>query len=531
MDQNENQVHSSVSQFFEGKTIFLTGATGYVGRFLIYKMLKELNVAKIFICLRGKRNRTVQQRFQEFKDLELFTFLPKEALLDKLVVVEGDVCHENLGLCPEDLSRILKEVNIMYHSAATIRFTEPLKTASRIHILGTHHVTQMCRQMQNLQLFVHVSSISVWSVHPSLKEKVPEAPFDPMDFANQIESLPKSAVDKIEASLIGSAKEGKWLNTYALTKSLAENVVVRSGLEKVVIIRPPFLTSPMKEPKIGWFDEPQTGAGLTALFSLGILRIAELKDVPLEVVPIDMCVNTFLTTAYYHSVKNKDQLLVVNMSSSSHPDSSVTTIELLQQGITLGYKYPSVKQIRPPIVMYSSLPSKTYIRVHDFISHTLFSLLIDLILFISGSRPKLYSLTRKNANAVMHIFSLCLNYKDQWNQVQTDQLEDIHSDKVLSKEDQQVFFYDLSQIPWRQLAAENHLRFRRHVLKEPDSNLEFARHRLQVVCVGYRLFKAFVWTSFALFVYYGHLTLLSTPLLWLPFMASVSFICGVYLFQ
>jgi fatty acyl-CoA reductase len=534
MDLNKNEVSSTVRDFFENKVIFITGATGFVGRFLIYKILKDVNVAKIYICLRGKKNRSFEQRFQEFKNIELFSYLPKHGLLDKLVAVEGDVCQENLGLKPDDLSKILSEVNICYHSAATIRFTEPLKTASSIHILGTQHVVEMCQQMHQFQTLVHVSTATAWSINQQQNEAVPEAPYDPLSFARKIEVLSKREIDEIEKSLIGLASEGKWLNTYALTKSLAENIVANSRLNKVVILRPPFLTSPIKEPMTGWFDEPQSGAGLTALFSLGIIRIGELKhELPVEAVPVDMCVNSLLTTTYYHHEKNEGKkLLVANISiSSSNPESSITVRELLQEGLSLGHRFPSVKQIRPPIDLYQIFPSKQFIRLHDFVSHTLFSLMIDLILFISGRKPMLYSLTRKNVKAVMSIFSSVVNYKAEWNLVGTGILQDIYSDKGLTPEDRDIFFFDPKEIPWRSLALENHMRFRRQILKEPDSNLEYARTRLKVITVGYRLFKVLVWTSFAVVVSWGLVSLQSTPLLWLIWTAISGYICGVYILQ
>ena len=534
MDSNRNEVSSSIREFFDGKTIFITGATGFVGKFLIYKILKDLNVSKIYICLRGKRNKSFEQRFQEFKNIELFSFLPKDGLIDKIIAVEGDVCHENLGMQPEDLERVVNEVNIFYHSAATIRFTEPLKTASRIHILGTHHVVELCQKMMQLEILIHVSTATAWSLYETQKENVPQQPFDPLTFAKKVQALPEAQVNVLEESLIGYASEGKWLNTYALTKSLAENVVVNSDLNKVVILRPPFLLSPIKEPQIGWFDEPQSGAGLTALFSLGIIRIGELKhELPVEAVPIDMCVNSLLSTAFYHHEKNVgEKIFVANISiSSSDPDSSISVRELLQEGLSLGYRFPSVKQIRPPINFYQIFPSKRYIRVHDFVSHTLFSLLIDMLLFIIGKKPMLYALTKKNVKAVMNIFSSVVNYKPVWNLIETGNLKNIYSDDVLSKKDQEIFFYNPSDIPWRKLALENHMRFRRHILKEPDSNLEYARRRLKVLSIGYRLFKILIWTTFTVTVYSGLVVLQSTPILWIGLAAAAALICGVYVLQ
>ena len=45
----------------------------------------------------------------------------------KLVMCEGDLLMPNLGLSKEDRQAIVNNVSIVFHSAATVRFDEPLK--------------------------------------------------------------------------------------------------------------------------------------------------------------------------------------------------------------------------------------------------------------------------------------------------------------------------------------------------------------------------------------------------------------------
>lgn len=519
---------SSIRSFFKNKTILITGATGFVGRFLIYKILNNLGVKRIYILLRPKKNKGVPQRLHEYKSLELFSYLHDASLLDKVVAVDGDVCFPNLKLSRGDLKRVAEEVSIVYHSAATIRFTEPLKTASKLHILGTDHVVQVCKAMRNFQILVHVSSIASWSIHESLEEWIPDAPLDPLSFASKIEAMNDNDVDKIEKQMIGRFEENKWLNTYSLTKSLAENVVDSSDLSKIAVVRPPFLMSPMRDPQIGWFDEPQSGAGLTAMYSMGILRIAHLNvNTEIELIPIDMCVNALISIAWYQFGRNDKRIDVYNMSSSeAFP---MQGREVLQEGISLGYQYPSLKQIRPPIDMYHISPSKSYVRLKDFFTHTLFCLLVDLVLILSGRKAFMYSLTRKNANAISHIFETTSNYKKKFV-VRTGKLNHVY-DSSVGREEKEIFFYDTKSIPWKRLALENHLRFRRHVLREPDSSLDYARRRLKVISVVYNMFKVLSWLALALLAHRVHVLLFPMPPLWLLFLALVSYSLAVFMIQ
>ena len=48
-------------------------------------------------------------------------------LMSKLVPLKGDIAEENLGLSDEDWELLANSVQIVFHSAATVRFDEELK--------------------------------------------------------------------------------------------------------------------------------------------------------------------------------------------------------------------------------------------------------------------------------------------------------------------------------------------------------------------------------------------------------------------
>jgi alcohol-forming fatty acyl-CoA reductase len=48
---------SSVENFFEGKSVFITGGTGFVGKVLVEKLLRTFGGLKnVFVLIRSKRN-------------------------------------------------------------------------------------------------------------------------------------------------------------------------------------------------------------------------------------------------------------------------------------------------------------------------------------------------------------------------------------------------------------------------------------------------------------------------------------------
>jgi len=46
---------------------------------------------------------------------------------DKFIPIQGDICLEGLGISDSDKALLEKETHIVFHSAATIRFDEPLR--------------------------------------------------------------------------------------------------------------------------------------------------------------------------------------------------------------------------------------------------------------------------------------------------------------------------------------------------------------------------------------------------------------------
>jgi fatty acyl-CoA reductase len=57
---------SEVKEFFKGKTVLLTGTTGFVGKVLLERLMSSCtDVKRIYLMVRPKANMTLQQRIQD----------------------------------------------------------------------------------------------------------------------------------------------------------------------------------------------------------------------------------------------------------------------------------------------------------------------------------------------------------------------------------------------------------------------------------------------------------------------------------
>lgn len=73
-------------------------------------------------------------------------------MLEKISAFRGDCSQADLGLSVDDMNTLIKEVNVIFHSAATVRFDERLDIAIGINIIGTREIVKLAHQAKNLEV-------------------------------------------------------------------------------------------------------------------------------------------------------------------------------------------------------------------------------------------------------------------------------------------------------------------------------------------------------------------------------------------
>lgn len=59
-------LNNNISQFYNGTTLFITGATGFLGKALLEKLLRSCDgIVAIYVMVRPKRGLGVEQRVKE----------------------------------------------------------------------------------------------------------------------------------------------------------------------------------------------------------------------------------------------------------------------------------------------------------------------------------------------------------------------------------------------------------------------------------------------------------------------------------
>lgn len=146
---------SEIGEFFEDSTIFLTGATGYLGKLLLEKLLRGCPKLKhVYILIREKKGKEREKRFQEVFDVPIFDGLKRKRpnFQSKVSMVAGDCVLPDLGLDEETKGKLIDEVDVVFHCAATVRFDQHIKTAAYINVRAVRDLVVMAKQMKKLRV-------------------------------------------------------------------------------------------------------------------------------------------------------------------------------------------------------------------------------------------------------------------------------------------------------------------------------------------------------------------------------------------
>jgi thioester reductase-like protein len=135
-------------------TYFVTGATGFIGRFLVQSLLQ-----------RGKGTVYVLVRPKSVAKLEdLYDFWGKDSR-KRIVVIKGDLGQKGLGLGKADLTRLKGKVRHFYHLGAVYDIEASAESLRRANVTGTSGALSVAEAIR-AGCFHHVSSIAVAGLYP-----------------------------------------------------------------------------------------------------------------------------------------------------------------------------------------------------------------------------------------------------------------------------------------------------------------------------------------------------------------------------
>lgn len=134
--------HPYVEPQTEPGHIFLTGATGFLGAFLLQELLQQTE-AKIYCLVRAFSPEEARQKLQT--NLERYQ-LGSGELNARIIPVLGDLSQPRLGLAETTFAELADKLDRIYHSGALVNLVYPYAALRAVNVLGTQEVLRLASQ-------------------------------------------------------------------------------------------------------------------------------------------------------------------------------------------------------------------------------------------------------------------------------------------------------------------------------------------------------------------------------------------------
>uniref|UniRef100_A0A6P7GH07 Fatty acyl-CoA reductase n=1 Tax=Diabrotica virgifera virgifera TaxID=50390 RepID=A0A6P7GH07_DIAVI len=259
----------SVADFFIDKNVFITGGSGFLGKLIIEKLLRSCpGIGKIYVLLRPRKGKAIEERLEKIIESPIFNPLRHQNpdALRKLIPIKGDVSELNLGISKEDRELLVNTVNIIYHSAASVRFDDFLKDAIILNVRGTREVAKLALDLKSISIFVHISTTYCNCDKLVVEEKLYPAHTSWRDAIMLAEECDQQTLETLTQKYISPLP-----NTYTFAKSLGEHVVndLCQGKIPTIITRPSVVMNTESDPIQGYTDNFNGPVGLVTAAGKG----------------------------------------------------------------------------------------------------------------------------------------------------------------------------------------------------------------------------------------------------------------------
>lgn len=191
---------AGIAESYAGRSIFITGATGFMGKIMVEKLLRDCGELRcIYLLIRAKKGVDPAQRKEEYVKNIVFDHVRERysERLGKIRLIRGDILSPGLGLSDDDRRELTENVELVFHCAANVRFDQHIRQAVDINLNGTIRVLGLAEQMRRLVSFVHVSTAYCQCNEAVLEEKHYPAPQNPEGISKMVGLLDDDLLDII----------------------------------------------------------------------------------------------------------------------------------------------------------------------------------------------------------------------------------------------------------------------------------------------------------------------------------------------
>jgi thioester reductase-like protein len=124
-----------VGRLSEASSVLITGATGFLGAFLLDELLRATSRDTRFYCLARDPNPDPGMSANRVLETQRFYGLAGQSMQHRIVSVSGDLTQPRMGLYDEEYQRLSDEIDLIFHCAASVNYAYPY-AAAKPHTVG-----------------------------------------------------------------------------------------------------------------------------------------------------------------------------------------------------------------------------------------------------------------------------------------------------------------------------------------------------------------------------------------------------------
>jgi len=458
----------SIREFFSGRSVFITGATGFMGKVLVEKLLRTCpEISTLYLLTRAKKGVDPITRIHALFDCKLFESLSIQQpnFRDKVVPIVGDITEDHLGISDSDEQLLVRDVSIIFHSAATVRFDEQLKLSVQMNMVGVQRMIKLARKLTHLECFLHVSTAYANCDQELIEEKVYPTNLHPHKLIDAVEWMSEDVLDTLSPKLVHPRP-----NTYTYTKAMAERILEEDAKDiPVAIVRPSIVGASWQDPFPGWVDNFNGPTGLFAAIGKGALRMMMgRRDGCADIVPVDTAINCMIAAAWYTAVAKPSATMVYNCTTERLNPLYWGQIDTCSENFYR--KTPLDGVARLPYATFTS--SRIRRNMGLYLDHLLPAWLMDLTVRASGGKPKFVRIQNKLWKAV-EVLEYFTSREWHWT---NDNI--LFLKEQLNSSDQEEYDFDVRNIDWEVYLDNYCLGTKQYALKEDMALLPVAQENI-----------------------------------------------------
>ena len=280
-----------------GRAVFITGATGFLGSYLLRSLL-HLTERPVIVLTRCPDAASGRERLvQALASTGLDPATAQNRIDTRVTVLPGDLSRQHLGLETSEWERLAGQIGNIYHCAAEVDYVKPYRSLKPANVSGTRTLLELAASGNGATFhFISTTFIFGWSILDRLKETARNRTMKGIDFG------------------------------YAQTKWVSEQLVheaIRRG-QRAKIYRPSLVTASRNAHFVA---RDITARVLGYMIRHGISVDLENQ---LSFVPVDICANNIVAISLLDNVK----LDTFHITESNH-----YALDSVCSAITQNYGY------------------------------------------------------------------------------------------------------------------------------------------------------------------------------------------------